>query len=78
MENFEAINKVIMFGFNYPSGFIAKVWHNEHTLAIHLQGKFNDAYGRQGSSAVFNSFYVNLDSGNQKKLVNWILENYKG
>jgi len=76
--NFEAVNKVIMFGFNYPSGFIALVWGANTHMAKHLQGKFNMNYERFGSNGVFNNFYVNLDGTNQAILVSWILANYKG
>jgi hypothetical protein len=78
MKNSKAVNKIIMFGFNYPNGFIYSVWHAEPNLAKHLQSKFNLAYDKVGSAGVFNAFYVNLDSQNQTILINWILANYKG
>jgi hypothetical protein len=76
MENTKAVHLVIMFGFNYPDGFIYKVW-NGH-IADHLQSKFNSLYRTYTARAVFQTFYTNLDAENQKQLVNWILENYKG
>jgi hypothetical protein len=78
MKNLKAVNKVIMFSFNYPNGFIYSVWQDDPNLAKHLQGKFNLAYDKVGSAGVFNTFYVNLDSQNQTILINWILANYKG
>jgi len=76
--NFEAVNKVIMFGFNYPSGFIALVWGANTSLSNHLQSKFSTLYDRVGSKAIFNCFYCELSSNNQAILVSWILANYKG
>ena len=76
MNNSEAVHKVIMFGFNYPHGFINLVW--EGNIANHLQSKFNGFYNVYGSRAVFHMFYTNLDKGNQDQLVNWILANFKG
>lgn len=76
ISNSKAVNLVIMFGFNYPQGFIYKVWDGD--LANHLQSKFNGHYSTYGSRAVFQMFYANLSQGNQDKLVAWILENYKG
>ena len=76
MTNFEAVNKVIMFGFNYPHGFINKVW--DENISNHLQSKFNGFYDKYGSTAVFNIFYSSLDNENREILTNWILLNYKG
>jgi hypothetical protein len=78
ITNLEAVNKVIMFGFNYPSGFIASVWGANTSMANHLQGKFNMNYERFGSNGVFSNFYVNLSSNNQAILISWIMANYKG
>ena len=76
MTNSEAIHKVIMFGFNYPQGFIHQVWQGN--IANHLYTKFNQNYIKYGASGVMPNFYVNLDRENQQMLVDWILENYKG
>lgn len=77
MKNLELINKVMMFGYNYPPNFIAKVWEDEQNLANHLQSKFSDFYQRVGTMAFFR-WYMELDNGNREKLVNWIDNNYKG
>lgn len=76
MENFKAVNLVVMFGFNYEHNFISKVWSG--SLVNHLQSKFNDCYLKYGSIGVFSMFYTQLDNGNREQLVNWILANYKG
>ena len=76
MNNFEAIHKIIMFGFNYNHDFISKVW--EGRMAEHLQTKFNYYHNNHGSTAVFNVFYASLDTQNQQMLINWILANYRG
>lgn len=80
-ENYDpatAVNKVLMFGFNYPPQFITSVWADEPSLAQHLQGKFSGYYNRFSANGVFANFYINLDSENQRKLVDWILANYNG
>lgn len=71
------INLYVYFSFNYPHDFITRVW-GSGVIADHLQSKFNGYYDSHGSRAVFNTFYVNLDSGNQKMLEDWIVTNYKG
>lgn len=76
MENSTAVHLFIMFGFNYPNGFIYKVWQGR--LADHFQSKFNSYYRTYGSRCVMQMFYTNLDTENQVILVNWILANYKG
>jgi hypothetical protein len=76
MTNFEAVNKVFMFGFNYPNGFISQVWKG--SISIHLQSKFSGFYDAVGSKVVFQVFYTSLDTENREVLINWILANYKG
>jgi ABC-type uncharacterized transport system YnjBCD substrate-binding protein len=76
MTNLQAVHLVVMFGFNYPHNFISKIWTG--SLAKHIQSKFDGFYSQHGSIAVFNVFYCSLDSDNQKLLINYILENYKG
>jgi hypothetical protein len=69
-------HKVIVFSFNYPHNFIHSVWKG--TTATHLQNKFIDCYDKHGTEAVFNTFYLHLDAGNQTMLLNWIDANYNG
>lgn len=72
------INKYVYFAYNYPPNFIAQVWADDANLGQHLQGKFSMYYDKYGAEGVMNTFYVNLDSGNQKKLEDWIITNFKG
>lgn len=76
MENFNAVNLVIMFGFNFNQNFISEVWSG--SLATHLQSKFYNCYTIHGANGAFYTFYTQLDEGNRKLLVNYILANYKG
>ena len=69
-------HKTIVFSFNYPHNFISLVW--DGSMSNHLQSKFNGFYSDHGSKAVFNAFYMSLDRGNQKTLLNWIDANYNG
>jgi hypothetical protein len=78
ISNAAAVNKVIMFGFNYPHNFISNVWGADTYMTKHLQSKFTTLYDSVGSKAVFNCFYCQLDSNNQTILIDWILANYKG
>jgi hypothetical protein len=72
------INKWVYFSFNYPSGFIEKVWADDPNIVQHLNEKFGAYYDKVGAVGVMNKFYVELDSENQKKLEDWVLANYKG
>lgn len=76
LSNLEFSNKIIMFGFNYPNGFINKVWSG--TIANHLQSKFNNCYDNVGSSGAFYRFYSQLDNENRTILIEWIINNHKG
>ena len=72
------INKYVMFSYNYQPNFIGEIWSDDPNMAKHLQSKFSDYYDRVGSDAVMNKFYVNLDGENQRKLEDWIINNYRG
>ena len=74
--NYSDIYLFVMYGYNYEYDFIEKVWAG--SLAEHLKSKFLMYYDRYGPNGVFNAFYVNLDSGNQAKIENYILTNFKG
>ncbi len=71
------INKFVYFGFNYPPNFITEIW-GEGSLGDHLISKFKGIYGRVGPDGVMNRFYVELDSSNQRKLEDWVIENFRG
>jgi hypothetical protein len=71
------INKFVYFGFNYPQDFIQQIWGDD-SLANHIQTKFDKYYDTVGAAGVMNRFYVELDSENQRKLEDWIIQNYKG
>ena len=73
MGKIDAVNKVIMFGFNYNHNFIEECWKDDNHMAKHLKGKFLDTYDRVGANAVFSVFYSNLDKGNREKLITYIL-----
>lgn len=76
MQNFNSVNLVFMFGFNFNQNFISEIWNG--SLVNHLQSKFDDCYALHGSIGAFFVFYTQLDEGNRKLLVNYILANYKG
>lgn len=66
------IAKFTVFAYNYPNGFINKVWSG--SIADHLQSKFNNYYQSEGAKGVMLAFYMSLDSGNKAKLEAFILE----
>jgi len=72
------INKFVYFGYNYHPDFIADVWSDNPNIIDHLQSKFDDYYNKVGSGAVMNKFYVNLDIENQRRLEEWVINNYHG
>lgn len=72
------IHKYVMFAYNFPRDFIERVWQDEPNIANHLKEKFSGYYSQYGSQGVLNAFYVNLDGENQRKLEDWIINNYNG
>ena len=72
MYDTELINKWVLFGFNYPYNFIKRCWADEPDHFIqHLENKFENS-----CSCNMNHFFVELDSENQNRLVEWFKENY--
>ena len=75
----DIVKRFTMFTFNFPSGFIGMVWSDEPRMAEHLNNKFiNISDNSFVSSGDFMRWFVELDGGNQSKLITWIDENYKG
>jgi len=62
----EAMNKIVLYGFNYENNFIELVWGVNTSLTNHFESKFKEA----GS---FFNFYMNLSSVNKDLLNNHIL-----
>ena len=69
-----AVNHFVYFCMNYPSNFMDAFSH----MREHLQSKYNSIYERVGAKAAMLTFYTELDSENQKALLSWAMNNYKG
>jgi len=63
----EAMNKIILYGFNYENNFIELVWGVNTSLTNHFESKFREA----GS---FFNFYMSLSETNKNLLNNHILK----
>jgi hypothetical protein len=64
-----------MFCFNFPYGFIDKVFSNNSS---HFEVKFIRSYETAGSTGAVNKFFTELSGDNQKLLTDWVYDNYKG
>ena len=72
--NSKAIDKVIMYSFNYEYNFITKAFKNDSNLANHLQAKFTNYYNKFGNGeTAFLWLYTSLSGNNKQILVNYIL-----
>lgn len=74
---FEAVSKVMLYGYNYHHDFIEQVWKGEPSLAEHLRSKFSGYYDRYGSSGVFLAFWSSLSSDRKRELSDWIIKNFE-
>jgi hypothetical protein len=63
------------FCFNFPYGFIEKVFGDNTS---HFEMKWVRAYESAGSTGAVNKFFTELSSNNQELLTNWVYDNYKG
>jgi hypothetical protein len=76
-NNFEVVNKVIIYSFNYEHQFLENIYSN--SMAKHLRSKFSSLCNRFGNSqTAFMYMYTELDYENRKLLINYILTNFKG
>lgn len=74
IRDFIAVNKVIMYSFNYEYNFIENAF--EKYLAEHLRAKFSNYCKRFGNSqTAFMYLYTDLSSDNKKVLIDYILNN---
>jgi len=70
--NFNAVDKVIMYSFNYEHKFIENIFNDN--LAKHLRGKFSANCKRFGNSqTAFMYLYTSLGNDNKQTLINYIL-----
>ena len=74
IQNFVAVNKVIIYSFNYEYNFIENAF--DKYLADHLRNKFSNYCKRFGNSqTAFMYLYTELSSDNRQILINYILNN---
>lgn len=72
-----AVNKVIMYSFNFEHNFLLSAFKG--SIANHLQSKFlNLCEIKKDSQSAFMRLYTELDNENRKVLINYILDNYEG
>ena len=71
----KSVINFMYFGLNYPGDFISEVWKDDLRLAVHLKEKFIGFYSRFGTFA-FYSWFFELGTDHQTKLVRWIDQNY--
>ena len=70
--NFNAVDKVIMYSFNYEHKFIENIF--DGYIAQHLRNKFSNYCNRFGNSqTAFMYLYTSLDNYNKETLINYIL-----
>ena len=87
----DAVKKWTLWCFNYPTPFeptICKIWGGtlsgfggryyckDNHFTQHLIEKWQSFENRGDARMLF--FYCELDSGLQKQLVDWVMENYRG
>lgn len=63
------------FNFPFPQEWIPQIeWNGAG--AEHFMKKFQEAYQSAGSQGAMNRFFVELDKGNQQKLIEYVMNNY--
>jgi hypothetical protein len=62
-----------MFCFNFPYKFYESVFDSKHFVE-----KWSMAYERAGATGVVNKFFTELSGDNQRKLTDWVYDNYEG
>lgn len=63
------------FNFHNPKSWIGEIKWNGADVN-HFMNKFSEAYKVAGSQGAMNRFFVELDRGNQQKLIDYVMNNY--
>ena len=63
------------FNYHYPQEWIPQLW-GTGAMGDHMMKKFKFNYEKYGSNAVMNRFFVELDSENQQRLIDYVMNNY--
>lgn len=75
----EAITKWMYWIWNFESDFVKTVFGDEGEWMVkHLQAKFNYAYERYGAYGCIPAFVGELDKNHREKLIDWVMDNFKG
>lgn len=67
----KAVRNFIYFTFSYSPEFISLIWGNGIT-GKHMEEKFREYHYD------VCRFFINLDNDNQRKMIEWVMENYEG
>lgn len=74
----EGMRKLFYFNFNHKHDFLTQVWGDDERMLDHLQAKLSGMMGDSivTSPDVIMRFISELDSGNQDKLFEYIIDNH--
>lgn len=68
----KAIRNFVYFTFSYDPEFVSLIWGKDTVDAQHLTEKLKEYHYD------VCRFFVNLDADNQRKMLEWVLDNYEG
>lgn len=77
----EIIKKWMLWtaNFNSTGDFIQQAFGDEGEMMVnHLRSKFNYLYDRYGSHGVMLAFFFELDGNHQAKLIDFVMDNFRG
>ena len=73
------MKKLVYFPFNYRvEDMIDRIWGSEPELCGHIHDKFRDTYKYRGGGQNFFTFFTDLDDGNQRRVLEFVLDEYNG
>ena len=71
----DPITKWVYWCYNYHD---PREWMQIFDDPKHMMSKFMGIYKSYGSDAVMNRFFVELSVGNQRRLIDYVMNNYNG
>lgn len=74
----DPVTKWVYWCYNYYPNFIEEAWADRPDLVQHFKKKFMQYYDQYGPEAVMNRFFIELSSGHQQTLIDWVMNNYNG
>jgi hypothetical protein len=74
----DAMEKIMLYAYNYDSKFIQKAFADNPRIRDHFQSKFDMIWTDVTATQAFVHLYLEMSKNYRDQLAKWIDENFKG